>query len=321
MTLDIDGTLDRIRARKNTPKDLSISSLPQLDDMLWGIPKGELTIIGARPSNGKTSLAYNILLDLLQQRKNILFFSWDDTKDSMIKRLISLYGLVDNELIKRGNFGSKESDHKAIAGLKNILIKEHLSVIDTRGRTADAFRRLCEKPTKLDCVFVDYLQLVKTQGYPTEKAAFDGFLKVAKDISRERGCGMVILSQINRSGAALDKDRKVYPPMMHELKGSGDCEQDAKVVLLLHWDWFYTKDETAFHEYKIKIEKNKDSRTGVISAFYYPQYYKISEVPLDGHYTDYVPKSEATNEKSFKERYGKKEEKAPLSPKEENFFA
>ena len=296
--VDYDSLIDTVHKditdRNGKPKELPIPCLPQLDDMLWGIPKGELTVMGGRPSMGKTAVVLNFMLDWLIMRKNVMFFSWDDSKESVIRRLISLYGMIDNNLLKKGKFGNLESDTKAINGLKNILIKEHFYISDKRGRTVNDFERLVNMPKKVDVVVVDYLQLADTKGYAQERLAFNEFLLKAKQVARERNCGMVILSQMTRDSASLDKNGRVRPPMMHELKGTGSCEQDASVVILLHWDWFYHKDDTLTPpwEYKLRVEKNKQGETGSVTCFYYGKYYKISATPMLNEHTVYTPNKE-----------------------------
>ena len=288
-----DGLKEDIKSRRDRGKDLSIMSMPSLDKDIWGIQKKKLTIIGARPSQGKSALLRAMTLDFIRQRKNTMVFSWEETKDGFVENLLSLYGLVNNFDIVTGNFGT-EKHTEAINGLKNILIKNNLHIIERRGRTVGDFERLVRQAKNLDCVMVDYLQLIDTSGYNSEKQAYDEFLKTARSLSQELGFSIVVASQINR---ATIQNKQVTPPMMNELKGSGVLEEHADLIFLLHWDYFYNRNDISTkNDYKIIVAKNKQTgRTFIKDCFFYPEYFKISETPLEGEHKEYSPHEKEDN--------------------------
>ena len=292
----IDGVRGEMKTRRDRGKELSVTSLPHLDHSIWGIQKGKLHIIGARPSQGKSALIRQITLDLIRGRKYTMLFSWEETREQLIQNMASLNGLAKNFDMVTGNIN--ESHEKALEGLKPILSGNHLMVLEKRGKTVDDFIRLVEKPNKLDCVIVDYIQLMSTKGQGNAKEAYDEFLKTARDLAKDRYCYMkdrpvkekqpcavVIASQINR---ATIQNKQVTPPMMNELKGSGVLEEHADVVLLLHYPWSYDRSgkEYGEHDYLIIIAKNKNTgRTFLHKCYFYVDYFKVSEVPLESEHT------------------------------------
>jgi len=211
----VDGLQKGVKERRDRGKELSVMSLPHLDDAIWGIQKRKLAIIGARPSNGKSALMRQMTLDFIMQNKNVLFFSFEETKENFIENLVSLYGMINNfDLVKGEVDTPKHND--AFNGIKNILIKEHLHIIETRGRTINDFERLVRQCKNVDCVMIDYIQLISSKGFGSEKQAYDEFIKKARELAKEIGCAVIIASQINRTTI---QNKQVKPPMLQELKG------------------------------------------------------------------------------------------------------
>jgi replicative DNA helicase len=286
----VDNMFSEIQARRDRGKELSIVSLPLLDDMLWGLKRKKLTVIGARPSQGKSSLLAQIALDLIQADKKVLYFSWEETEEGLTQRMLNNYAKVDNMLTQSGRFGRKDGDHNAVAGLKNILMKNNLHIIPKRGRTVGDFERIVRMPSQVDCVIVDYIQLIDKKGHRQAKEAYDEFVQAARELGKERNCAVLIASQINRTTV---QNKQVTPPMMNELKGSGVIEEHADMIMLLHWDYFYNRDDdTKRNDYMVIVAKNKDGRTGLHKCYYYPQFYKVSEVPIESEHTFYKPKGD-----------------------------
>ena len=281
----MDGLKVRAKERRDRGKELSIMSMPQLDHSIWGIQKQKLCIVGARPSNGKSAFMRQMTLDFIMQGKNVLFFSWEETKENFIENLVSLYGLVDNFTLVKGEIDTPKHE-EAYNGIRNILIKEHLHIIETRGRTVNDFERLCRQPKRVDCVMVDYIQLASSEGYGSERQAYDEFIKKARELAKELDCAVVVASQINRTTV---QNKQVTPPMLQELKGSGVLEEHGDLVFLLHHDYFYKReDETKKNDYMLIVAKNKQTgRTFIHDCFFYPQYFKLSEQPLESEHKFY----------------------------------
>jgi len=281
----LDSLSGDIKSRRDRGKELSITSMPHLDNDIWGIQKQKLTIVGARPSQGKSAFIRALTLDFIRQNKNVMVFSWEETKKGFIENLLSLYGLLNNFDIVTGKVDHKKQDN-AVNGLKNILMKNNLHIVESRGRTVADFERLVRKPNNLDCVVVDYLQLIDTSSFGSEKQAYDEFLKKARSLAQELNFAIIIASQINRSTI---QNKQVAPPMMNELKGSGVLEEHADLVFLLHWPYSYDrKDPTKENDYNIIVAKNKQTgRTFMKECYFYAKYFKISEVPLEGEHREY----------------------------------
>jgi len=308
---EIEELRKDIHDRKGKPPELSLFSMPKLNHALWGIQKGKLTVISARPSNGKSVIVRQIVLDLLRNQKNVLLFSWEETKKGFLQNLACLYGLAQNFDMVTGHIDQTHED--ALDGLSQLLTNSNLHVVETRGKTAGDFKRLVRSAKVLDCVIVDYANLVKKDGHRSQKEAIDEFILLARELAKDRyfdirgssakdkeerekynvpdhpvPCAMILASQIGRPQMA---DRKVPMPMLSDIKESGVFEEHADVVMLLHWEYHNKRDDPSIkNDYVIIVAKNKQTgKTFMHKCFFYPEFFKVSETPLDGYHKEYTP--------------------------------
>jgi len=259
--------------RKGKPQELSIFSLPTLNNKIWGFKKQKLNIIGGRPSNGKSVLMLQLAWDFARQGKNVLFFSLEMTKQTIVERIISKEIKINNQSLYTGNFDHNKYARR-IMELKKDVDKINFVMSDTMGKTFDDIFRIIEKiKTPIDVVFLDYIQMVKNIG-KTKKEAIDDYIKKLREYAINKDFCAVVASQINRG---THNSATVTPPNLWELKSSGDLEEHCDLAMLVHYPGHYDGDDVS-GEYQINIAKNRDGATGNTINLFQPQYSLIKEV-------------------------------------------
>lgn len=244
----------------NKPENMPImTGFKNLDDITGGLRRGEFIVIAARPSVGKTALAFNIAENVAKSEKphSVLFFSMEMTATQLGKRMLRDY-FSGNWNGVFGCFMEKENTETQTLEYVNTLKNRPIRIDETGKLTLDElYRRISLEAEKgnADVVVIDYMQLLKT----TEKQSrYEQMTEISfrlKAIAKEFHIPLIALSQLNRMSC---KDPS--KPNLHDLRESGAIEQDADVVLLLGRD---DKDgeETKRHVY---VAKNRNGKTGYI---------------------------------------------------------
>ncbi|QJG66806.1 replicative DNA helicase [Mycoplasma phocoenae] len=213
---------------------------PQLDALTLGFNPGDLVILAARPSMGKTAFALNIASKVAKQGKSVLFFSLEMSNVQLVERIISSESSVPLSKIKKGEFHLNDRDSIDIAS-KNMEMwkmflndKSSLNISDLL-----VLARRFNQGKKLDLVIVDYLQLVtdsKSSG-DNRQLEVSKISRSLKQLAREIGCPVIALSQLSRK---LEQ-REDKQPMLSDLRESGAIEQDADAVMFLYRPDYYNK--------------------------------------------------------------------------------
>lgn len=260
--------LDRVEEMSQNPND--ITGVPtgffDLDRMTSGMQAGDLIILAARPSMGKTALAINIAEHVaLKEDLPVAVFSMEMGASQLAIRIVGSIGRIDQGRLRTGKLIDDEwprlSD--AIERLKTVS----LSIDETPGLTTSELRanarRLARSCGKLGLVVVDYLQLMSGSGggdgenRATELGEISRGLKM---LAKELQCPVIALSQLNR-GVEQRTDKR---PMMSDLRESGAIEQDADVIMFIYRDDYYNKDSKEPGVAEIIIAKQRNGPTGTV---------------------------------------------------------
>ena len=260
--------LDRVEEMSQNPND--ITGVPtgffDLDRMTSGMQAGDLIVLAARPSMGKTALAINIAEHVaLQEDLPVAVFSMEMGASQLAIRIVGSIGRIDQGRLRTGKLIDDEwprlSD--AIERLKTVS----LSIDETPGLTTSELRasarRLARSCGKLGLVVVDYLQLMSGSGggdgenRATELGEISRGLKM---LAKELQCPVIALSQLNR-GVEQRTDKR---PMMSDLRESGAIEQDADVIMFIYRDDYYNKDSKDPGVAGIIIAKQRNGPTGTV---------------------------------------------------------
>ena len=276
----VNSVIDKIE--KRTINGGSISGIsygyPSLDEFTGGLNKGELTILGARPSVGKTALALNIANNISSSGKNVLFFSLEMSAEDITQRLLCLRSGVS--LFKVRNGGLEQHDFIKLSQQEDIQCKLKLFIDDSpRGLNTLEMRSKAKKLSMregVDVIIVDYLQLIKSGKDMYREQEIADISRSLKALSKELNIPVIALAQLNR-GVEQRTDKK---PLLSDLRESGSIEQDADVIMFIHREDVYRKGEE--HPKKgiadIIIGKNRNGATGDIELRYVGHTTKFEEI-------------------------------------------
>jgi replicative DNA helicase len=268
--------LDRVQEMADNPND--ITGVPtgfyDLDSMTSGFQPGDLIVLAARPSMGKTALAINIAEHVaLNEGLPVAVFSMEMGASQLAVRIVGSIGRIDQSHLRTGKLTDDEWPRltEAIEKLRNIS----LHIDESPGLTVSELRanarRLARQCGKLGLIVVDYLQLmgVSTSMNDENRATALGEIsRGLKMLAKELQCPVIALSQLSR-GVESRTDKR---PMMSDLRESGAIEQDADVIMFIYRDDYYTKEaskEPGVAE--VIISKQRNGPTGTVKlAFLKP---------------------------------------------------
>ncbi|HLI34337.1 MAG TPA: replicative DNA helicase [Terriglobia bacterium] len=226
------GTLDVLFDRRQGVTGIE-TGFEVLDSMTSGLQPGELIIIAARPSLGKTALALNMAAHAAtQQKKTAAVFSLEMSKESLLIRLLCSEGRIDSHKLRTG-FASQEDWAKMTKALGR-LAEAPIYIDDTPALSVMQIRakaRRLKAEKGLDLVIIDYLQLVTGHGrFENRNQEVSYISRGLKGIAKELNVPVVALSQLSRAPEA-GKGRE---PQLSDLRDSGSIEQDADMVIFIH---------------------------------------------------------------------------------------
>lgn len=237
-----------------------------LDYISGGFGKGHLIIIAARPAIGKTSFACNIAANMARSGLVVPFFSIEMSKEEITERVMLSEAQID-----------KYSAMQNPSAMKCVMdigkkIKDWKLFVDDRGslsvgQVVSTAYKVKQLAGKLDCVFVDYLQLMQMEKNENRNQAVGAMTRQLKQMAKEVKCPVVVLSQLNR---AADGRR----PAVSDLRDSGEIEQNADMVILLHREKDTDTQTVAI------VGKNRHGKTGDIDFVWHPEYTRFLEPPM-----------------------------------------
>ena len=260
--------LDRVQEMADNPND--ITGVPtgfyDLDRMTSGLQSGDLVVLAARPSMGKTAFAINIAEHVaLNEGLPVAVFSMEMGASQLAVRVVGSIGRIDQGHLRTGKLHDDEWPRltEAIEKLRTVS----LHIDETPGLTPSELRanarRLSRQCGKLGLIVVDYLQLMSGSGgsggdnRATELGEISRGLKM---LAKELQCPVIALSQLNRSVEQRTDKR----PMMSDLRESGAIEQDADIIMFIYRDDYYNKDSKDPGVAEIIIGKQRNGPTGTV---------------------------------------------------------
>jgi len=237
----------------------------ELDDMLNGLQKGEMIIVAARPSMGKTALAMNMVEALAaDQMLPTAIFSLEMSKQQLAQRMLCSRGSIDSHKLRKGMLQAHE--YQKLASVVGELAKAPIWVDDSPGMTILDLRakaRRLKLQHDVKCIMIDYMQLMDNPGPESRQQQISEISRGVKSVARELNIPVICLSQLNRATEGRDGHR----PRMSDLRESGSIEQDADVVMLLHREDYYRMSEPDFVPDNIAeliVAKQRNGPTGTV---------------------------------------------------------
>ena len=267
--------MDRVQEMADNPNDVTgvPSGFYDLDRLTAGFQAGDLIVLAARPSMGKTALAINIAEHVaLNEGLPVAVFSMEMGAAQLAVRVVGSIGRIDQSHLRTGKLTDDEWPRltEAIEKLRSIPFHIDESAGLSSGELRASSRRLARQCGKLGLIVVDYLQLMSGSTNDGENRATElgEISRGLKMLAKELQCPVIALSQLNRSVETRPDKR----PMMSDLRESGAIEQDADIVMFIYRDEYYTKEackEPGVAE--IIIAKQRNGPTGMIKlAFLKP---------------------------------------------------
>jgi len=276
----IAEAIEDIANRTDDHKVSGISSgFKSIDDMIGGWRKGEMIVLGARPSMGKSAFAMALARNASRQEAKTLFISIEMSMQMTIHRLLSMESNID--LRRISNSKLSDSEVRALRGARANVFDDPLYVAAKNPMSVADIRSLCIRHREkygLDFVLIDFLQMVETKGINriTEIGAVS---RGIKQLARELEIPVLILSSLNRAADKRDDKRPTLP----DLRESGDIESDADVVAFLYRASYYSAIEPSpVDEIEVIIRKNRNGPIGTASLEYRPAVGRFSELSFGG---------------------------------------
>jgi len=267
--------LDRVEEMSQNPNDITgvPTGFHDFDRMTSGMQPGDLIVLAARPSMGKTALAINIAENVaVQEGLPVAVFSMEMGASQLALRIVGSIGRIDQGHLRTGKLSDDEWPRltEAIEKLRNVS----LHIDETPGLTTSELRanarRLSRQCGKLGLIVVDYLQLMSgssSDGSDNRATELGEISRGLKMLAKELQCPVIALSQLNRSVEQRTDKR----PMMSDLRESGAIEQDADVIMFIYRDDYYNKDSKEPGVAEVIIGKQRNGPTGTIKlAFLKP---------------------------------------------------
>ncbi|QTC44087.1 replicative DNA helicase [Bacillus sp. V3] len=240
------------------------TGFPALNGLTGGWKEGELIILAARPSMGKTALAIQLAWECTREQGVSLLFSLEMSSKQIMQRLLS--NLSDINMMKWHNpykYLSKEEMPRMQEAL-NSVYKANLQLSDNGLITLMEIRQRIlnlkrEYPAQPFLVVIDYLQLINVkERFDRHDLMIGHITKQLKSMAKEFGIPIILLSQLSRGVESRDDKR----PRLSDLRDSGNIEQDADIVLFLYRDEYYNSASDAGDVVEVKVAKNRNGPVG-----------------------------------------------------------
>ncbi len=228
----------------------------ELDNILTGLNRSDLIIIGARPGMGKTSFALNLARNVaVKAKKKTLMFSLEMTKEQLAMRVLGTEARVSSKKMRSGQIDQDEWVRLGTAA--NVLGDCPLYFDDTSAITVPEMKAKTRRLSGVDCVIVDYLGLVrpstKAENRVNEVSEITRNLKMmAKDLN----IPVICCAQLSRGTETRGKSHR---PQLADLRESGSIEQDADIVMMLYREDYYNGEKEEGEDYSSQPEVNKIS--------------------------------------------------------------
>lgn len=279
---------ERVSKLRDNP--MGTAGLPtgfvEFDNKTSGLHPGDLLILAARPSMGKTSLAMNIAEHVaFEEKKGVIIFSMEMSAEQLGVRVVSSKGWIPMQKLRSGELDDREWDQftRTIAQVRAapLFIDETgaMSPNEIRARS----RRLCQRET-IGLIVVDYIQLMQVPGTKENRTnEISEISRSLKALAKELSVPVIALSQLNRGVEQRDNKR----PRMSDLRESGGIEQDADLIVFIYRDEVYNPNSDKKGTAEIIITKQRNGPTGTVVVDFHGQYTRFDNPRQPVAFSDY----------------------------------
>lgn len=282
----LEKLVAELERRCQTPDGITgtPTGFDELDTFTSGLQPGDLVLVAARPSMGKTALLINIIMNSLMKKteSNGQFYSLEQPTEQILMRVVSSLGNVDLTRMKSGMMD--EEDWARASGAFALLtgdIKDRLLIDDTSGLTPAMLRvrarRNARRYGNPSIIGLDYLQLMRCPDQENRTQEIAEISRSLKALAKEMACPVVALSQLNRSLESRADKR----PNNGDLRDSGALEQDADVIIFVYRDEVYNENSPDKGLAELIIGKQRQGPTGTLRLRFEGRYTRFENLLAD----------------------------------------
>ncbi len=283
ISMVLDRALETIKNAQNNQNKYSgkPSGFTALDGLTSGWQKGNMIVIAARPAMGKTAFVLSMLRNMaIDFNLPVAMFSLEMSNEQLVNRMIVSEAELDHYKIKNGQL--TENDWKNIYDKTKRLATAPIFLDDTPALSIMEFRAKCRRlreKHKIECVFLDYLQLMTTSNPASREQEVSMISRQIKAVAMELEIPIIALSQLNRSVEMRGGNKR---PQLSDLRESGAIEQDADLVLFIHRPEYYKIEVTEDGEptkglAEIIIAKNRHGAVDDVRLEFIPELTKFTD--------------------------------------------
>ena len=274
---EFEGGINAFLDPSKRIKGLSTGFL-KLDEMTGGLHEGELIILAARPSMGKTALALNIAQHVAMrpgEKQTVAVFSLEMSRESLLTRMICAGARVDQQKFRAGYLNQDE--RRRLAKTASEMVQAPLFIDDTSGThlmDIHAKLRRLQSEHGLALVIIDYLQLMSGRGrFENRNQEISTISRGLKLLSKELRVPMLVLSQLSRAPETRPGDHR---PQLSDLRESGSIEQDADLVGFIFREEVYKPDREDLRGLaELQIAKQRNGPTGKVNLVFLKEFTKF----------------------------------------------
>jgi len=281
LTIAVDAAVGEMEAASG--RDGQMTGVPtgfaQMDQLTNGLHPGQLIIIAARPALGKSTLALDFArAAAIHNDMPAIFFSLEMGRSEIAMRLMSAEAQVPLQAMRKGTLDRR--DWTTIAATRGKINDAPLYIDDSPNMTLVEIRAKCRRLKQrvgLKLIVIDYLQLM-TSGKRVEsrQQEVSEFSRALKLLAKELGVPVIALSQLNR-GPEQRADKK---PALSDLRESGSLEQDADMVILLHREAAYEKENPRAGEADLIVAKHRNGPTDTVTVAFQGHFSRFADMAV-----------------------------------------
>ncbi len=254
ITVSMLKEIERLKAMGNSKLIGVDTGFENLNEKTSGFGKGDLVIIAARPSMGKTALVLNMALKAIERNEGVAFFSLEMPAEQLMLRMLSAKTSIPLQALRVGNL--KDDEWSRLSSAVDDMSRRKLFVDDggyaTIHHVRSKLRKLKTQHPEISMAIIDYLQLMSGENrtHTGRQQEISEISRGLKQLARELEIPIIALSQLNRSLENRENKR----PMLSDLRESGAIEQDADIILFVYRDDVYREAKEKEKEMKAKAE-------------------------------------------------------------------
>ena len=255
------------------------TGFPELDAQTSGLQPGDMILVAARPSMGKTTFAMNIAqYAAIREGKSVVIFSLEMSKEQLANKILCAEANIDMLKLRTGNL--EDSDWERIERASGPIAASKIFIDDTPGVSIMEMRSKCRRlkiEHGIDLIVIDYLQLMTGSSHSeSRQQEVSEISRSIKALAKEMHCPIIALSQLSRA----PEQRADHRPMLSDLRESGSIEQDADLVMFLYRDEYYNKESEEKNVAECIIAKQRNGPVGTVKLAWLGQYSKFGRLDI-----------------------------------------